>query len=48
MKNFCEYILRQFGQHTRQLFNLQSIQIIYCNLAIQLIESEYLKMTKAS
>ncbi len=29
------------------VFELQSIQIIDCNLAIWLIESKYLKMTKA-
>ncbi len=29
------------------VFELQSIWIIDCNLAIQLIESKYLKMTKA-
>jgi hypothetical protein len=29
------------------VFELQSVQIIDCNLAIPLIESKYLKMTKA-
>ncbi len=29
------------------VFELKSIQIIDCNLAIQLIESKYLKMTEA-
>jgi hypothetical protein len=29
------------------VFELQSVQIIDCNLAIRLIESKYLKMTKA-
>jgi hypothetical protein len=29
------------------VFKLQSVQIIDCNIAIPLIESKYLKMTKA-
>ncbi len=36
-----------FGLENVSVFESQSIWIIYCNLAIRLIESKYLKMTKA-
>jgi hypothetical protein len=38
---------QQFGWDNVSVFELQSIRIIDCNLAVRLIESKYLKMSIA-
>ncbi len=38
---------QQFGLDNVLVFELQSMQIIDCNLAFRLIESNYLKMSNA-
>ncbi len=41
-----EILVPKFRLENVSVFELQSIRIIDCNSAIQLIESKYLKMTK--